>query len=485
MIYKTVEELLLEKMPFAPTPSQREAIEVCAEYMEDGTELALMLLKGYAGTGKTLMMRTITQVAKVLGYDVLHMATTGRAAKQLAQTTGERAVTIHRQIYQASASFIEEGGQYRVGRMGKRPRPLLFIVDEASMISGQSTELTPFGSGNLLDDLFEHVFSAEGSKLIMVGDMAQLPPVGHKLSEALDAEALRSRYGMQVYEAELCDVVRQAEGSEILRCATDLRLLLEDYADVEEGEQVEIHLSPRRGADVVVLDPEENAETIYQAYRKWGQEETLVVTPSNKRALGFNLAIRQQVLDYEDRLVSGERLMVARNNYFHCSRPDRSDFIANGEVVELRRVYKHHAIYDLEYADASIYLPERDEEREVRLLLTGLADEGAQRTTAQRRALYDALVVDYSHHPSIVDVRRAIRQDPYWGALEVKYGYAVTAHKAQGGQWDCVFIDLGLLSWLPTDKAMLRWLYTALTRARERVYLMNAPEGFILPPSED
>lgn len=485
MIYKTVEELLLEKMPFAPTPSQQKAIEVCAEYMEDGSELALMLLKGYAGTGKTLMMRTITEAAKELGYDVLHMATTGRAAKQLSQTTGERAVTIHRQIYHASSSFIEEGGHYKVGRVGNRPRPLLFIVDEASMISGQSGELTPFGSGNLLDDLFEHVFSAEGSKLIMVGDMAQLPPVGHKLSEALDAEALRSRYGMQVYESELCDVVRQGQDSEILRCATELRLLLEEYADVEEGEQVQIHLSPRPGADVVVLDPEENAEMIYQAYRKWGREETLVVTPSNKRALGFNLAIRHQVLDYEDRLVSGERLMVARNNYFHCSRPDRSDFIANGEVIELRRVYKHHSIYGLEYADANIYLPERDEEREVRLLLTGLTDEAAQRTTAQRRALYDALVVDYSHHPSIVDVRRAIRQDPYWGALEVKYGYAVTAHKAQGGQWDCVFVDLGLLSWLPTDKAMLRWLYTALTRARERVYLMNAPEGFILPPAKD
>lgn len=348
------------------------------------------------------------------------------------------------------------------------------------MISGQMGEPTPFGSGNLLDDLLEYTCSGDNGLLIMVGDSAQLPPVGSTLSDALNPEVLAQRYGFEVYEAELTEVVRQSEVSGILRLATDLRNYLQDYAHIREGEQIPLRLRVSGLSDVQVVTGEDLVDTIDAAYRRYGREACLVVSPSNKRALTFNLGIRAQVLDYDEEIVRGEGLIVARNNYHYTKRRDRSDFIANGELIELRRLRKHYEIYGLHFADATIYLPERDDELDVRLLLTGLADEQAQRTQRQRNELYQQLLEDYGYQTSsVVELRRLIRQDPYWGALEVKYGYAVTAHKAQGGQWDCIFIDLGLLTLLPMDLSMLRWLYTAVTRARTQLYLVNPPEAFL------
>ena len=458
------------------TSDQRDALRALCEYLEEPSPYALFLLTGYAGTGKTFLLRTITDLALQSGLRVELMASTGRAAKVLSASTGRPASTVHRTIYRASTQMQEEGGSFQLGRVSATT-PTLFIVDEASMISGDTGEVSPFGSGNLLDDLLSYVWSAEDAKLIFVGDTAQLPPVGTSLSDALNAEVLTSRYGLHVYGMELCEVVRQKRGG-ILHNATQLRELLDEYADEDPEALLPIHLETEGLRGIFPVEPGTFIETLDEAYRKYGEEECLVICPSNKLALECNHAIRSSVLYYEEEaVVQGERLIVARNNYHYTKRPDRSDFIANGEIIEVKRLRRHYYEYGLHFADATVYLPDRDDSLEVRLLLSSLEEPTAQRSQADRQRLFDLIAADYSDITSITERRKAIRRDPFWGALEVKYGYAVTAHKAQGGQWSCVFVDLTFVGYLPEDRNLVRWIYTAITRATKRVYLLGYPEG--------
>ncbi len=460
------------------TSDQREALGTLYEYIEEPSPYALFLLTGYAGTGKTFLLRTIADLAQRAGLCVELMASTGRAAKVLSASTGRPASTIHRTIYRASTQMQEEGGSFQLGRVSGAT-PTLFIVDEASMISGDTGEMTPFGSGNLLDDLLSYVWSADEAKLIFVGDTAQLPPVGTPLSDALNAEVLTSRYGLHVYGMELREVVRQKRGG-ILHNATQLRELLDEYADEDPEEILPIHLETEGWRGIFPVEGGTFIETLDEAYRKYGEEECLVICPSNKLALECNHAIRSSVLFYEEEpVVRGERLIVARNNYHYTKRPDRSDFIANGEIIEVQRIGRHYYEYGLHFADATIYLPDRDDSLDVRLLLTSLEDPTPQRSQAERQRLFELIAADYADIPSVTDRRKAIRRDPFWGALEVKYGYAVTAHKAQGGQWACVFVDLSFVGYLPEDRNLVRWIYTAITRATKRVYLLGYPAGLV------
>ena len=339
------------------TSDQREALGTLYEYIEESSPYALFLLTGYAGTGKTFLLRTIADLAQRAGLRVELMASTGRAAKVLSASTGRPASTIHRTIYRASTQMQVEGGSFQLGRVSGAT-PTLFIVDEASMISGDTGEMTPFGSGNLLDDLLSYVWSADEAKLIFVGDTAQLPPVGTPLSDALNAEVLTSRYGLHVYGMELREVVRQKRGG-ILHNATQLRELLDEYADEDPEEILPIHLETEGWRGIFPVEGGTFIETLDEAYRKYGEEECLVICPSNKLALECNHAIRSSVLFYEEEpVVRGERLIVARNNYHYTKRPDRSDFIANGEIIEVQRIGRHYYEYGLHFADATIYLPE-------------------------------------------------------------------------------------------------------------------------------
>ena len=366
------------------TSDQREALGTLYEYIEESSPYALFLLTGYAGTGKTFLLRTIADLAQRAGLRVELMASTGRAAKVLSASTGRPASTIHRTIYRASTQMQEEGGSFQLGRVSGAT-PTLFIVDEASMISGDTGEMTPFGSGNLLDDLLSYVWSADEAKLIFVGDTAQLPPVGTPLSDALNAEVLTSRYGLHVYGMELREVVRQKRGG-ILHNATQLRELLDEYADEDPEEILPIHLETEGWRGIFPVEGGTFIETLDEAYRKYGEEECLVICPSNKLALECNHAIRSSVLFYEEEpVVRGERLIVARNNYHYTKRPDRSDFIANGEIIEVQRIGRHYYEYGLHFADATIYLPDRDDSLEVRLLLTSLEDPTPQRSQAERQ----------------------------------------------------------------------------------------------------
>lgn len=478
MPYTSLAQLLLDYPEDSLTDDQQAALRTLADYLLEPSPYALYLLTGYAGTGKTFLLRFITELARQAGLRLELMASTGRAAKVLSAATGLQAHTIHHTIYKSSSAMQEEGGSFQLAS-SRSSIPTLYIVDEASMISGDGEAFTPFGSGNLLEDLLSYVWSGEDSKLILVGDTAQLPPVGTPLSDALNEEVLASRYGMQVYRSTLRQVVRQRQGG-ILHNATTLRELLDETADSDPEELLPIHLDTLGWRGITAVEPGEFIDTMDSAYRKYGEEECLVICPSNKQALACNQAIRASVLYHEDELlVRGERLIVARNNYHYTKRRDHSDFIANGETVVVERLYRHYYEYDLHFADASIYLPDRDESLQVRLLLTGLEDTQAQRSQAQRNDLFARISEDYADIASATERRKAIRKDLFWGALEVKYGYAVTAHKAQGGQWACVFVDLSLVGYLPTDRSLVRWIYTALTRATKRVYLIGYPPSLV------
>ncbi len=478
MLSDDIFELFLKKMPHQPTDIQREALAECSKFLIDENPYSVFLLKGYAGTGKTFLLKAITQAVEDLGVEVELMASTGRAAKHLGLQTNRKATTIHRRIYRAKGDATALDGSFKLDSPSKKPT--LFIVDEASMISGQGNEPTPFGSGDLLEDLLSYVWESNSCKLILVGDSAQLPPVGQEISDALNAEALSNNYGLTVYEAELDEVVRQEADSEILEQATFLRKLLKESSHLSDGINIPFNFNIPSNTDVEVIRGNELIELTEDAYRKYGRENCLVVTVSNKRALMFNQGVRARVLDYEERLVRGENLIVARNNYFYAKRKDKSDFIANGENIVLRSINRTFKMYGLEYADATIFLPDRNEEMDVRLLLTSLEDEKAQRSYNDRKQLYDQLRAEYGEKLRGRKLKQAIQDDEYWSALEVKYAYAVTAHKAQGGQWACVFIDFGLIgTYLPVDKQMLRWLYTAITRATDKVYFLNVPSALI------
>ncbi len=482
-IYKDIAEDICSQLPFEPTSTQRTAIDEYAQYMQDDSPYSVFLLKGYAGTGKTTLLRAITQAMERRGMRIELMATTGRAAQVLSGVTERPATTIHRRIYQASTSVQEttpDDDLYELKDGSKRGT--LFVVDEASMIAGDNYEPSPFGSGNLLDDLLAYAYKTERSRLIIVGDTAQLPPVGSELSDALSPEVLQDRYGMRVYQAELTEVVRQHKQSGILKQATLIRKLITKYQG-RGDEVIPLTLQVGKFPDIKAIEGYDITDELSSAYGRYGREGVLVINPSNKRALEFNQGIRYNVFGAEDTLERGEQLIVARNNYFYAKRADYSDFIANGETLELRRTLRYEEIYGLHFVDARVYRPEQDTELEVKLLLSSIGDGQAQRTYAQRLELYNQLAADYQMDGAIVDVRRMIQRDPYWGAIEVKYGYAVTAHKAQGGQWPCVFIDLGLVGYLPLDHNMLRWLYTAFTRATECVYLLNTPPDLLPPPA--
>ncbi len=464
-------EQIRKNLPFTPTRSQDSAIDKLANFFADRRPYSVFLLRGYAGTGKTQLITAVVKTVLEQGADCELLAPTGRAAKVLTAYTCHQAYTIHRQIYQASAAGIEEGGSYRIRRNGAGGT--VFIVDESSMIGNESAEPTPFGSGSLLNDLLSYVSNTDGCSLIFAGDVAQLPPVGSEVSPALDARVMGDAYGLHIYECTLMEVVRQQEESAILSLATSLRQLLSEGV----GEKIKLRI-PAVG-DVSAISGAELIDALDTSYRDVGLADTIVVSYSNKRALAYNLGIRGQVLYYEEELVRGDRLVVTRNNYHYCERKDKTDFVANGEIVEVLRLGKQYAFYGFRFVDATLALVEQGREIEARLILDGLTGETAGLTSAQRQSLYEAVAEDYSSVESLPARRKAIREDAFFSALEVKYAYAVTCHKAQGGQWRHVYIDMGMLSYLPHDEQLCRWLYTAVTRASERLFLVNTPQDML------
>lgn len=469
MIQKHFEDIVLKKFGFDFSPTQKVAVELFARFFFDREEEGLFLLKGYAGTGKTSLVAAIVNTLQSLEYKVVLLAPTGRAAKVFAAYAGLPAFTIHKKIYRQKTTNDGEG-LFNLGFNGGGDT--LFFVDEASMISNSDQEGN-FGSGCLLDDLVEYVYNGKNNRLVLIGDVAQLPPVGLDISPALDREELQAAYSFEVTEVHLTDVMRQAEESGILYNATQVRNLI---GTGRENLTLKVGNYP----DIFRITGGELLEEIETCYGKYGEEETMIVCRSNKRANRFNEGIRRTILYREEDFCSGDRIMVVKNNYFWGADYDKIDFIANGDMATVLRVGKRTELYGYHFVHATLQIDGYEEEVTAWVILDTLMSDYPALTYGQTRNLYLSIEQDYAEIASRRKRFEKIRENPYYNALQLKFAYAVTCHKAQGGQWDAVFIDQGWLADDMLNDEYWRWLYTAITRARQRLYLINFKDDFFL-----
>lgn len=451
-----------EHLHHAPTPEQGQAMQVFARFMLDRSPQVAMILRGSAGTGKTTLAAAIVRAMLSIQQKMVLMAPTGRAAKVLSLYADHAAYTIHRRIYRQHTA----GDLSAFTLNTNLHHDTLFIIDEASMISNSHTGDT-FGSGCLLDDLVTYVSQGDNCRMLLIGDQAQLPPVGDDQSPALSAAVLRD-YGLMVYEADMSQVLRQSSQSGILWNATMVRMLI--------GECMLPKFRVNGFADIVVVPGDELIESISTSYSRVGIDETVVITRSNKRANIYNEGIRRTVLDREDVLCRGDQLMIVKNNYSISPTPS-VDYLANGDRCVVQRVRHQHELYGFNFADVTFQLPDYDDvELTATVLLDTLTTEAPALTREQQESLYNNVMADYADVPLKADRLKMLKQDSHYNALQVKYGYAVTCHKAQGGQWEHVYIDQGYMTDDMLSTEYLHWLYTALTRATKKVMLVNWPK---------
>ena len=462
----------VSRLPFEPTSCQDSLLRATADFLSDD-DGDILVVNGYAGTGKTTAVSAVISVMKEFGTKCVLLAPTGRAAKVLSSYAGQPAFTIHKHIYRQKSVGGDGFGQFSLAP--NKDKETLFIVDEVSLIgidAGQQQSSTLFGSGNLLEDLVSFVRAGADCKVILIGDSAQLPPVGLDASPALLREYMSMMGGVRF--AELTSVVRQQKESGILRNATMIRRL---QAELEEGPGVmdicDLGLEVSGYDDVERIGGGDLIEKISDAYASYGEDDTIILCRSNKRAIKYNLGIRGAVQFKEERLVRDDKLMIVKNCYQFLEGIEGMDYIANGDIAKLRKISKYEDRYGLHFAEARISFPDYDDQEIVaKVILDTLESESASLTYEQSNMLYQGVNEDYSHITTKRKRYEAVREDKYYNALQLKYANAVTCHKSQGGQWRCVFIDNPF--WqeeLTVDD--LKWLYTALTRASEKVYLVN------------
>lgn len=465
--------ILLKHFPFETTNGQRTLLNKLAEFILGNNSSQLFVIKGYAGTGKTTIVRSLVQSLPVVNGKTVLLAPTGRAAKVLSNYTKQQAYTVHKKIYYKKPT--SEGG-IAFQRQQNLHANTIFIIDEASMISnsGGLSDGGMFGGGSLLDDLVEYVFSGINCKLIFIGDTAQLPPVGLDVSPALDIEYLKSSFHYPIDSFELTEVVRQTENSGILTNATEIR------NQIKAGENSKPHFNLADFKDVIRIDGSELEDALNSAYDNYGAEDSMVICRSNKRANIFNQQIRARIRWQEDELSSGDYMMVVRNNYFWLPEESKAGFIANGDIIQLMRVGNIREMHGFRFADVRMRMIDYPDEPELetRLLLDTISSESPALSQADNKKLYESVALDYS---DVADRRlrlKKIKEDGFFNALQVKFAYAVTCHKAQGGQWPCVFVEQGYLTDEMINTEYLRWLYTAVSRATKKLYLVNFNKDF-------
>ncbi len=472
MINNYLERQIKENFAYNPTVEQDFIVKILSKFLLTPSERVAFLLRGYAGTGKTSLVGALVRTLEKLQQRCVLLAPTGRAAKVFSLYAEHPAFTIHKKIYRQQ-SLTQEEIHFSIN--DNLTKNTLYIVDEASMISNEGAGESMFGSGKLLDDLIHFVYSGEGCRLLIMGDTAQLPPVGEAQSPALYAEVLK-RYGLYLLEGELTEVVRQGEESGILWNATRLRTKIA---------QNEFHSLPKVKTagftDIQVLPGNELIEALEQCYDRDGMEETIVVCRSNKRANLYNQGIRRQILWREEELEAGDVLMVTKNNYYWTEEQNEMDFIANGETVVVERVRRSYELYGFRFADVSLTFPDGNGlEMDVTLLLNTLQSEVPSLSKVDSERLFQTMLEKYADIPLKRERMKRIKADPYYNALQVKYAYAVTCHKAQGGQWKNVFLDQCYMPEEYLTPDYFRWLYTAFTRATGRLYLVNYPREQLL-----
>ena len=436
--------------------------------MTDRSDQVVMILRGSAGTGKTTLAGAIVKAMAALKQKLILLAPTGRAAKVFSLYAGHAAYTIHRRIYRQKSA----GDLSSFNLNDNLNRDTLFVVDEASMIANLGLGESAFGSGCLLDDLMQFVYNGQNCRLLLIGDRAQLPPVGETESPALSAHVLRG-YGMRVYETDLNQVLRQSEDSGILWNATRIR----GAWRVECGERIVLPRIRFQGfADIQVVTGDELIETLSSSYYHVGMDETIVITRSNKRANIYNQGIRNMVLDRDEELCRGDLLMIVKNNYFWTEGTKEIPFLANGDRAVVQRVRHVHELYGFRFAEVTMTLPDYDDyELTATVCLDTLTTEAPALTREQQEQLFDAVMSDYADIPQKTERIKKLKGDRYYNALQVKFSYAVTCHKAQGGQWAHVYLDQGYMTDDMLTPDYIHWLYTAFTRATEKLYLVNWP----------
>lgn len=478
MIIDELKYKILQQFGFPPTQEQAHALEVFAEFLTDRDPHAVMVLRGSAGTGKTTLSGAIVRTLKEIRQKVMLLAPTGRAAKVFSLNSGSPAYTIHRRIYREK-SFSGVEGQFNLN--DNLYTDTLFMVDEASMIANMGLGGMSFGSGCLLDDLVHFVYQGRNDRLLLIGDKAQLPPVGEEESPALHAAMLEG-YGLKVYECDLNEVLRQSEESGILYNATMIRQMI-THDDITQLPKIRFagysDIKPMPGAELI--------EALADSYHHVGLDDTIVVTRSNKRANIFNQGIRNMVLDREEELSQGDILMIVKNNYYWMEEERKSNnklqsneipaFLANGDRAKVLKVRRRIDLYGFRFATLLLQFPDYGNyELEATVLLDTLTSEAPALTHEQQEQLFHQIEEDYQDIPLKADRMKAIRQDQFFNALQVKFAYAVTCHKAQGGQWAHVYVDQGYMTDDMLNPDYIHWLYTAFTRATEMLYLVNWPE---------
>lgn len=495
MLTDALKEIIARELGFAPTTDQEQAMQTFAEFMTSRADRAVMIMRGSAGTGKTTLASAIVRALESLHWHMVLMAPTGRAAKVLALNAGMAASTIHRKIYRQKALNADMSGFcLNYNRMADT----LFIVDEASMIANFGSPDAAFGSGRLLDDLVQYVYEGRNCRMMLIGDSAQLPPVGEDESPALSANEMAG-YGLDVYEATLDEVLRQSADSGILYNATVIRRM------ITHDELTGLPLIRFKGfADILTVNGDELIETLASSYSRVGTDETIVITRSNKRAVVYNRGIRGMVLGREEELTTGDMIMIVKNNYHWTEQEQKAastaatqpqpaggadngtsqdddnsvpSFLANGDRAVVRRIRNSRKLYGFRFADVTITLPDYDDyELTATTLLDTLESEAPALTREQHETLFNAVMEDYTDVPLKADRIKKLKQDPYYNALQIKHAYAVTCHKAQGGQWAHVYVDQGYMTDDMLTPAYIHWLYTAFTRATEKLMLINWPK---------
>ena len=491
--------LLLKNFGFTPTEGQSKVLYHLAAFILSEKEKPVYLLKGYAGTGKTTLVSTIVETLPLIGMDYQLLAPTGRAAKVMSRYTGKTASTLHRKLYRFQTMA---NGEFCMSRAENKSKNTIFIVDECSMISDHGESYS--WSHSLLDDLIEYVFSGNCCKLLLIGDSAQLPPVGLDISPAIDFDLLRNSFNLTIATYEMKEVMRQTLDSGILHNATNIRNIMS--TDICHYQIPLLDINSFK--DIEKIDPMTFEELLWQCFGdKRSNNDAVVICRSNKRANMFNQAIRNRVLQEEGELSAGEKLMVVKNNYFWSdqqsaissqqsanhknsqilrfsdSQIPKISFIANGDMIEVMRINKIEEMYGFHFADVDIQMLDYDEYPclSVKILLDTLHSDSAALTEEDSKRLYNAVEEDYMDIPRASDRRKQMKENPYFNALQVKYGYALTCHKTQGGQWNKVFVEA---PYLAEEKVLelsdMRWLYTALTRASEKVYLVNFKEEWFM-----
>lgn len=467
MLSDHLQQRFEERLGYPPTAGQRRLFESFAGFMLQPETPGVLLIKGFSGTGKTTALKSVTEVLDEEGVSSVLMAPTGRAAKVLSAYTGRDAFTIHKKIYR-QRSAKDGFGKFELSF--NKTFQTFYIVDEASMIPHRSAEQSIFGTGNLLDDLFSYVFGGNQCKLVLIGDMAQLPPVGLEISPALDRDYLR-RYGFPVTEVFLDEVVRQEAGSGILHNATLIR------QKITTGDfnlpLFEINAFP----DIERITGDILIELLEDYYSDRGDEEAVIIVRSNRMANKYNEGIRRQILFREDVLERGDRVMVVKNNYYWA--PEGEVFIANGDIFEITGIIDVEERYGYRFADVTLTVPGSPEsETEAKVILDTLSADAPALTQEQNKSLFYAILEEDPAKRKTRKVYDRVRNDPYFNALQIKFAYAVTCHKAQGGQWRTVFLDQGYVARDRMNIEYFRWMYTALTRSMEKVYLINFSDPY-------